>query len=107
QLTQPVTISSSTDRKNYKPSLVQKPNGYDIQVCWIRNKMGDSGAPYWINAMSWESNNSNVYRIYGHGMFARFLPMSVTTTPRFILPGRKPNILAAIHPKIAWLKVQA
>ena len=65
QLTQPVTISSSTDLKNYKPSLVQKPNGYDFQVCWIRNKMGDSGAPYWINAVSWESNNSNVYRIYG------------------------------------------
>jgi hypothetical protein len=65
QITQPpAVISSSLDNQNYKPSLIHKSN-YFIYVCWIRNKMGDGGAPYWINAVSWESDNSSVYKIYG------------------------------------------
>ena len=36
-----------------------------ISVRWIRDRTGDSGSPYYINAVNWDSENSSVYRIYG------------------------------------------
>ncbi|HQE96078.1 MAG TPA: hypothetical protein PK885_09395, partial [Candidatus Marinimicrobia bacterium] len=60
----PFTISQGTDRKSYKPSLVQKTNR-DISVSWIRDRTADGGSPYYINAVNWDSENSSVYRIYG------------------------------------------
>jgi len=61
---EPFTISQSTDRKSYKPSLVQKIN-WHISVSWIRDRTGDGGSPYYINAVNWDSENGSVYRIYG------------------------------------------
>ena len=61
---EPFTISQSTDRKSYKPSLVQKIN-WHISVSWIRDRTGDGGSPYYINAVNWDSENGSVYRTYG------------------------------------------
>jgi len=61
---EPFTISQSTDRKSYKLSLVQKINCH-ISVSWIRDRTGDGGSSYYINAVNWDSENGSVYRTYG------------------------------------------
>jgi len=63
----PNIISASTGAVNQKPSMVQMPDG-NIKVCWIRNVTTQYVIPYYINAVYYNSANSQY--IYS-GIFAR------------------------------------
>jgi hypothetical protein len=53
------TLSSSTGRWNYQPSMIQMQNSY-IRVCWIRDQMGDPrNSPYAVNTVYWDEASSS------------------------------------------------
>lgn len=59
------TLSSSTGRWNYKPSMIQMPDN-NIRVCWIRDQMGDPrNAPYSVNTVYWNSMYPSSYTMMG------------------------------------------
>ncbi len=67
-------LSSSTGQQNYKPSMVQMPNG-GIRVSWIRALYGQS-SPYWMNTVYWSTSSPSQYTIRGY--FVRSVSLNIS-----------------------------
>lgn len=75
------TVSPGTFPVNYRPSVVQMPNG-DFRICWIRDQSAGYGDPYSVNIVY--RNSSSSYSVFGLNARSVSLNLTANTTPYFV-----------------------